>query len=182
MFYFDSPGHTPWPGKWNGDGKWTGKEGWTLQPYLPHLSIDSPACLVGRGTVWMNCGTKYDLRCSKSFKNARLDLDGELLIGSVLVGHRYRDTKPGKIVVHDMVSDKPLGERIKRIKELVKGNRTFEFSAPLEPGESPLRRYQKNRHWPKTGFLVKQDSAPVKLYQDMVRSSTMLNLESHHWL
>ena len=105
----------------------------------------------------MNCGTKYDLRCSPSFKNARLMLDEELLIGSVLVGHRYRDTKPGKIVVHDMVSTKPLAERLERIKQVIKGNPTFELSAPLEPGESPLRRYQKNRHWPYGHSTRKKD-------------------------
>ena len=157
---FTSPGYTPWPGIWESDTPWVPKEGWSLQPWLPH-NFANPMCLVGRGNVWMNWGTKYKVNEHRSFRTADLNTSHKMFVGTILMGAHYRHKEPGKIVIHDMVSDAPFPERIAMAKEILKNKPVFEVCDPV-PQDTNRKTFCHR--------------APVEIYKSLVRSETTLYL------
>ena len=128
----------------------------------------------------MNCATNYNVVMHRSFHKANLNIGKHLFVGNILMGAHYKDKKPGKIVVHDMVSDAPFPERIAMAKELLKGNRTFEVCDPVSQDVDRNSPVHRRHHWRKpTGWLVKKNDAPLKIYQGMFKSETTLRLEHY---
>jgi|10_taG_2_1085330.scaffolds.fasta_scaffold00775_9 hypothetical protein len=175
MYYSTSPGRTPWPGVWASKEKWQPREGWVLQPFLPP-SPKNPSCLVGKNYIWANAGSTSEFTHLRSFRGFDLRLENELLVGTILHGATRRNpTGRGKVVVHDIVSEAPFRDRLKRLKELVKGHALFDLSLPRDP-ECPVSDSVKAR-WPRVGWLAKKIDAPVRVNKELVVSDTTLHLD-----
>ena len=179
MYWVTAPGRVYLPGKWVSESKWEGKEGWTLQPFVPP-TVSTQVCIAGRNHVWIGkTGSTEDLIHRTAFKSVDTRLGNEYLIGTMVRGHG-RKHRSGKVIVHDMVSDAPLRERIERMLEVTKNNHVFEVSLPAQPG---LTRGidQARLGWPLVGWLIKKDNAPVRLNRKKTLERSTTTLELNHY-
>jgi len=103
-------------------------------------------------------------------------MKGKLLVGTLVKG-TWRRQKEARVVLHDMVSEAPLAERIEEMTELVKDLPGIELALPAKPHHPWADKNQ--RGWPEIGWLVKRNDAPVRLTKEMTISADLLHLDRY---
>jgi len=158
---------------------WTLPAGWAFQPWVPAEGLVS-SVIVGRCTVYD--GLRRSIQFNPVwFRQAPMNFGGRLLIGTLVKGTRRRDNR-GHIVVHDIVSDLPLFDRMELLKELVPEDHPV---VTLALPEAPSFWYQPEAairdKWPSVGWLAKKIDAPVVLGREEAPiSDTWVHLDRAH--
>ncbi len=158
---------------------WSLPEGWVLQPWVPSEGMRRPV-IVGRCTVYD--GLRRSIKFNPVwFREAPMNFEGELLLGTLVMGTRRRD-RAGHIVVHDVVSELPLFERMALMKRRVpRDHLVVTLALPEKPSAWYKPEVAVRDKWPEVGWLAKKVDAPVRLGRKHVEiSDSWVHLDRAH--